>query len=278
VVPAGDLRLLIQLLLAVAVVYAAVLTLVYFYQPKMLYLPNVAGRGHIASPADIGLEFEEVWLTGADGVRIHGWWVPAVGNGRNLIFFHGNAGNISHRLDSLRIFHELGLNVLMVDYRGYGMSDGIPSEQGTRLDALAAWEHLLTVRGAAPQTVVLFGRSLGGAVAAQLAGQSNPGGLILESTFTSVPDLGAELYPWLPVRLLSAIHYDTQAVIDQFDFPVLVIHGPQDDIIPYHHGQALFEKAAEPRQFLEINGGHNGGYLLDREAYLAGWRRFLATL
>ena len=176
------------------------------------------------------------------------------------------------------MFNELGLNVLMVEYRGYGQSEGTASEHGTRLDALAAWDYLVTGRGVSNDKIVLFGRSLGGAVAAQLAQEQRPAGLVLESTFTSVPDIGADVYPWLPVRLLSAISYDSLSAVPGFSFPVMIVHSPQDDIIPYHHGQALFNAAKEPKHFLEIGGGHNGGYLQDRQAYLDGLRQFLDSL
>lgn len=272
------MKFLFQLLVSIGVVYAALLVLLYFYQPKLVFLPEVAGRELIASPAAIGLAHEEVWLRTSDGVTIHAWYVPGPKNGRTLLFFHGNAGNISHRLDSLEIFNELGLNVLMVEYRGYGQSDGRPSERGTRLDARAAWEYLVAKRGVAAENIVVFGRSLGGAVAAQLVRDRRPAGVVLESSFTSVPDIGTEIYPWLPVRYLSTIRYDSLAFIGEFEFPVLIVHGPKDDIIPFHHGRRLFEAAREPKQFLEIAGGHNGGYLLDREAYVAGIRRFLDSL
>jgi len=237
-------------LVSVGFVYAALLVLLYWYQPRLVFLPDVAGRDLVATPHALGLEYEDVWLETSDGVRIHAWYVPANGAGRALMFFHGNAGNISHRLDTLRILNELGLNVLMVEYRGYGRSEGRPSEAGTLLDALAAWDHLQG-RGFAPQDIILFGRSLGGAVAAQLARERPPAGLVLESTFTSVPDIGAEVYPWLPVRLLSHIRYDSLSAIRSFHFPVLVVHSPGDGIIPYHHGRRLFEAANPPKQFLE---------------------------
>lgn len=271
-------KALLQIVLIGAGFYLALVALVYFYQPKLLFLPNIGGRRLIATPTDIGLDYEEVWLKTDDGVRIHGWFVPGGGSGHALLFFHGNAGNISHRLESLRLFQELGLDVLMVDYRGYGQSEGRPSERGTRRDALAAWEYLTGERGYEPGEIVLFGRSLGASVAAQLARERRPAALVLESTFTSVPDMGSEIYPWLPVRLLSTLNYDTRAVVAEFDFPVMVVHSPEDDIIPYHHGRRIFAAAPGPKRFLEIRGPHNGGYLQDRERYLEGWRSFLASL
>ncbi len=267
-----------QLLLGILVIYSTLVVLIYFFQSKLLFLPEVAGRELLATPDVIGLSFENVYLSTADGVKIHDWFVAAPGSGRSMIFFHGNAGNISHRLDSLRIFNELGLNVLMVEYRGYGASEGKPSEKGTAEDALAAWRYLVGERSIAPESIILFGRSLGAAVAVQLAQNHYPAGLVIESTFKSVPDMGAEIYPWLPVRLLSRIKYDSLRLLSEISCPVMVIHSPQDDIIPFHHGRALFEAANEPKVFMEIRGGHNEGYLLDREGYKEGWRRFLDSL
>jgi fermentation-respiration switch protein FrsA (DUF1100 family) len=185
-------------------VYLALGLLLFFTQSRLLYYPNLPSRAVVATPAHIGLAYEEVALVAEDGVGLHGWFLPAAGESRGvLLFFHGNAGNISHRLDSLRILHDLGLAVLIFDYRGYGQSQGRVSEEGTYLDAEAAWRHLSEVRGIAENEIVLFGRSLGAAVAAHLAASHRPKALIMESSFTSVPDLAASYYRIFPVRWLT---------------------------------------------------------------------------
>src|SRR5690606_31912317 len=152
---------MLKLLLALVIGYAAVVAFVYFNQHRMLYLPDVPTRELAGTPADVGLPFREVTLETGDGVTLHGWFVPAAGP-RVLLFLHGNAGNVSHRLQSIQVFNELGLSVLIVDYRGYGRSSGTPSEAGTYEDAQTSWNHLVRTQGHAPGEIIVFGRSLGG--------------------------------------------------------------------------------------------------------------------
>jgi len=255
--------------------YVAVCLLVALNQSRLLYLPLTRTVSH--TPAAIGLAYEPVLLTTADGLRLAGWYIPPPEEGGGVILFcHGNAGNIGHRLDSLRIFHRLGWGVLIFDYRGYGESEGRPSEAGTYLDSEAAWRYLVEARGVGEERIVFFGRSLGGAVAAELAGSRRPAGLIVESTFTSVPDMAAILYPWLPIRLLSRFRYDARAAIAKVRCPVLVVHSRDDEIIPYGHGEALYRAAPEPKTLLSINGDHNAGFLLSGARYQEGVAAFLA--
>lgn len=264
------------LLRLAAVAYLAVLVVTYLTQSRLLYLPHVPERTVPAAPDAVGLAYEEVTLQTEDGVALQGWFVPHRAARGTVLFFHGNAGNIGHRLGTLELLHGLRMNVLLFDYRGYGESGGRPSEAGTYRDARAAWQHLTVERGLAPQSIVLFGRSLGGAVAAWLAARTGPAALVLESSFTSVPDLAAELYPYLPARWLSRFRYDTGARLARVEAPVLVIHSRDDAIIPFHHGRALFAAAGEPKAFLELRGGHNTAHQMSRETYLEGLERFLA--
>ncbi len=258
-------------------VYLGFAALIYFKQSSLVFLPEM-DRGFGASPADIRLPFTPLRLATADGETIDGWHVPAKTKAATrglVIFFHGNAGNMGHRLDYLRMFHDLGLATLIIDYRGYGKSSGAPSEEGTYLDAAAAWRHATQVLGFPADRIALFGESLGGGVAAQLAAEHRPGALILASTFTSVPDMGADLYPLLPIRLLARIRYDTLARLPRIACPVLVIHSRNDDIIPFVHGQRLFEAARQPKQFLEIVGGHNDGFVFGRNHWIKQLDEFL---
>jgi fermentation-respiration switch protein FrsA (DUF1100 family) len=263
------------LLLTVALAYVGVLAAVYFGQASLLYFPGIPSRALTATPLDIGLAYENVTLTTDDGVQLHGWWIPHAQPRATLLHLHGNAGNVSHRLELIRIFHALGLAVFIFDYRGYGRSQGKPSEEGTRRDTLAAWRHLTKARQIPPERVVLHGQSLGAALAAWLAARQRPGALILESAFTSVPELAAELYPWLPARRLARFRYDTRAALATVRSPVLVIHSPQDEIIPYAHGQRLYETAGEPKAFLRLRGDHNTGFLLSGREYVEGLDAFL---
>lgn len=270
--------ILFRLLITLIVAYGLLVLLVYFMQPRLLFLPNVAGRELAATPAQMGLSYRDVTLSTEDGESLHAWWLPHERPRATLLFFHGNAGNISHRLDSLAIFHELALSVLIVDYRGYGQSSGKPTEAGLDRDAQAAWQWLTETEGVRPQNIILFGRSLGGAVASRLAGRVEAAGLVVESAFTSVPDLGAELYWWLPVRLLSSLQFNTAENLRRTDLPVLIAHSKDDEIIPFEHGRRLHKIAGERGTLLEIRGGHNTGFLESRQDYIQGLDRFVAEV
>ncbi len=270
---------MLKLLLFAVAAYLLFLALVFVTQHRLLYFPDTPGRAVTTSPRDIGLDYEDVRLRTEDGVTLHGWFVPAAKDAQGaLLFFHGNAGNISHRLDSIRQFHELGLHVLIVDYRGYGESEGKPSETGTYRDAEAAWRYLTEELGHPPGRITIFGRSLGGAVAAWLASEREPGALIVESSFSSATRLAKDLYPFLPVRWLSRFRYDTASAVAHTDCPVLVIHSRDDEIIPFRHGLAIREAAGERGDLLELGGPHNGAHLLDEERYVAALRGFLARV
>lgn len=267
-------RLLGSLAFIAAAVWLGLSLLLYVLQERYVYFPD---RHITATPADAGLPFEAVTLTTADRVRLHGWFLPAGPEQPTLLFLHGNAGNISHRLDSLRLFHRLGLNVFIFDYRGYGRSGGRPSEQGTYRDALAVWHYLTEQRGIPAARIVLFGRSLGGAVAVWLAERTRPAALILESTFTSVRDLAARYYPWLPVSLLTRIRYPSLVRIGGLHLPVLIVHSRDDEIIPYEHALRLFEAAPAPKRLLTLHGGHNDAFLVSGAVYRDGLAGFLRT-
>jgi fermentation-respiration switch protein FrsA (DUF1100 family) len=258
-------------------VYLGLAAIIFSRQSSFVFQPEM-DRGYGADPSDIGLEYTALKLRTVEGETLDGWHVPAAATREKLglvLFFHGNAGNIGHRLDYLRMFHDLGMATLIIDYRGYGRSSGTPSEEGSYLDAKAAWLHATKELGFAPDRIVIFGESLGGAVAAQLAEGHRPGALILASTFTSVPDLGAELYPWLPVRMLARIRYNTLARLPRINCPLLVVHSRSDDVIPFEHGRRLFEAAGTKKQFLEIDGGHNEGFVFARKEWIREMDGFL---
>lgn len=251
--------------------WAAVAALLYVFQPRFVYFPS---RDLDVSPEDIGLEYESVHFTTTDDIRLHGWYVPAADSAATVLFFHGNAGNISHRLDTIRILNQIGLTVFIIDYRGYGLSAGVPSEKGTYKDAESAWRFLTQTRGAPSEQIIVFGRSLGGAIATWLAAEYHPKGLIVESSFTSVSALAKKYYPYLPASVLVRIRYPTIDRIGKVNCPVFVIHSPEDDIVPYPHGQRLFQAAKEPKQFLRITGGHNDGFLVSGTRYIEALMKF----
>jgi fermentation-respiration switch protein FrsA (DUF1100 family) len=253
--------------------YAGLCCLLYGCQGRMIYFPTKTLSG---SPKGYGLAYEDVVLHPADGASVHGWWVPAEGARGTVLFCHGNAGNIADRLDSIRSFHGLGMNVFIFDYRGYGKSSGRPGEKRTYEDAMAAWKYLTEERAIQPGGIVIFGRSLGGAVAAWLAAEVTPAAAILESAFTSIVDVGKHYYPFLPVRLLTRIRYPVVEYVARIQCPLLVAHSPEDEVIPYEMGRRLFEAAGEPKEFLQMRGGHNDGFITTGAAYRDRLDEFLS--
>lgn len=269
------MSVLMTMLSIIAAVYVGLSVLLFLMQSRVLYQPS---RNYDRDPADYGLRYEAVTLSTPDGETLAGWYIPAADANRTVLFCHGNAGNISHRLDTLKMFHELQLNCLIVDYRGYGQSTGKPTEIGTRIDMLAGFQWLIEEKGLLPEQIVLFGRSLGGSVAAAIARDVNPAALVLESTFTSFDDIGSHYYPWLPVRLCSRFNYNTLETIEQVTCPVLVIHSPSDEIIPYTFGQQIFAAANEPKQFADLKGTHNAGFYDNAVLYMQIWKNWLEQL
>jgi fermentation-respiration switch protein FrsA (DUF1100 family) len=248
-----------------------------WFEHSQIYHPD---RNLVATGAQLGRPFQDLLFQAEDGVQLHGWFFPADSNSpRSSLAFllcHGNAGNISHRLDTARALLTAGVNVLLFDYRGYGHSQGYPSEEGTCQDAQAAF-HWLRNKGFAGRDIVAFGESLGGGVAAELALREPIGGLILQSTFTSMPDIGAEVFPWLPVRLLARIRYETCRKLPRIKVPVLIMHSRGDELIGFHHGEKNLAAANEPKLMWEIAGGHNAP-LTDPKRFIAGVEKFLQLM
>ena len=265
---------IVTLAIVAVMAYGALVALMWLLQERFIFYPQ-AGRDAAATPAAHGVPYDDVEIATSDGQTLHAWWIPANRPRGTVMLLHGNAGNISHRIDYAVMFRRLGYSTLLVDYRGYGRSTGTPTEPGTYIDADAAWNWLTTNRRVAERDIVLFGESLGGGVASWLAARHQVRALILASTFTSAVDLGSELYPFVPVRLVSRIRYDTLRRLGDVRAPVLVIHSPDDDIIPFTHGQRLFDAAPEPKAMLEIAGGHNEGFVFVRDEWVAKLADFL---
>ncbi len=264
----------LPLLLVLAGGYGALTTLIYLLQERLLFFPT---RELYGTPAAVGLAYEDVRLTTSDDETLHAWWIPHEEAFATVLFFHGNAGNISGRVDTIESLRRLGVNIFILDYRGYGRSSGVPSEEGLYRDAEAAWQYLVRDRSIPPSRIVIHGRSLGGGPATWLCERVQCGALILESTFTSVPDAGAYHYPYLPVRLLSKIDFDNLARIVRCRCPVMVMHSRDDDVIPFEQGERLFGAAKEPKTFLELSGRHNSAHVEGKQRYLAGMSAFLAN-
>jgi fermentation-respiration switch protein FrsA (DUF1100 family) len=272
------MRTLISLLSVAASIYALLALTVYLLQGKMVFLSDLPGRALTATPDDIGLEYENVSLPTSDDERLHGWYVPATDRRGVVLFFHGNAGNISHRLDSIEIFHQLGLDTLIIDYRGYGESTGKTNEQGTYLDAEAAWSYLVNDRGVPADRIIVFGRSLGGAIGAWLGAQHTPAAVIIESSFTSGVDMARRLYPFLPVHLITRLRYPVAEYASRLDCPVLVVHSRNDEIIPFEMGQSIYAAVKQRKSFLELRGDHNNGFFISRHDYIAGLNSFIESV
>lgn len=248
-------------ILAILAALAVLRFLLLEFERANLYAPE---KDILHTPALVNAPYEDLMLKTEDGVLIHGWHVPASPrkqNGLTLLFCHGNGGNISYRLDTLLLFRKLGLDTLLFDYRGYGKSEGRPSELGTYRDALAAYRYLTREKKVPPERMVLFGESLGGAVAVELATRVPIRALILFGTITSTVDIGKEIYPFLPVRWIVRNRYDSLRKISRIQVPLLLMHSREDEIILFHHGEKLFRAAREPKQMLVLAGGHND-YLL----------------
>jgi fermentation-respiration switch protein FrsA (DUF1100 family) len=250
--------------------WAALVATMLALERRFIFYPL---REHLARPADFGLAAEERWLTAADGVRLHGWWLRGRGR-RALVWYHGNAGNISHRLDNARrLIDRFGLDILLVDYRGYGLSEGQPEEAGLYRDGWAMYRE--AVSRFAPEQVVLFGRSLGAAVAIEVALEAPCGGVILETPFLSVPALARAVWPLVPTGLVRT-RFDNEAKIAGLVAPKLFLHGDRDEIVPLAHAERLYALARPPKRFFLIPGAsHNDTYLVGGDPYFEAWRQFL---
>ena len=217
--------------------------------------------------SNMPIPVEDVWFEARDGIKLHGWYVPGKDAIATLLFFHGNAGNITHRLENIFLLHHLKLNVFIFDYRGFGRSDGEPDEDGIRLDAQAAYDTVLTRPGVSPESLIIFGRSLGGAFASYTATKNPAAGLILESTFTNAVDMADRMLPLLPGWLVSS-DLDTQSHVSRLKLPKLFMHGTRDNLIPFTMGRELYKAAAEPKEFYSIvNAGHNNTWYIGGKDY-----------
>lgn len=255
--------MILWIVCAVVSVVALLLVYLYFVQDRMIFYPT---RDLDATPQDVGLTYRDVFISVSNAENIHGWLIQApfsdndTGTSKSVptvLFCHGNGGNISHRLETAHLLTRLGANVLLIDYRGYGRSDGAPSEENIYEDATAAYHWLIENESVVPEDIVLFGRSLGGAVVIDLATRVSCRGLIIESSLTSAGAMGRIMFPFLPVQLVLRYRFDSIAKIASTDCPILVTHSPEDDIIPYRMGCELYQRAAIPKRFVKLSGSHN---------------------
>jgi len=244
-------------------------------QGRLIYYPESKLLAH---PAQFSLDYEDVFFQAVDGTRLHGWFVPTQPHAPVILFCHGNAGNIGDRMNTLRLYHSLGYSGFYFDYRGYGKSEGQPDEPGTYRDVEAAWSYLVEKKSIPAASIIAVGRSLGGAMASWIAREKQPAGLVLESTFTSIPDIGSEIYPFLPVKLLARYQYPVIEHIQKRNCPLLIMHSPTDETIPYQHSQELLKVAGKNARFQQLRGGHTDSFLVAREDYREALSTFVSDV
>jgi fermentation-respiration switch protein FrsA (DUF1100 family) len=268
------LQIVLRWMVPVGIIFVLVLSFFLFYpwiENFFIFFPQ---SSFDSKPENLGLRYEEISFPTTDGFEIHGWFFPLPQGGPVILFCHGNAGNISHRLDNVARLLERELQVFIFDYRGYGKSAGKPSEKGIYLDGLAAYDYLLQDAQIPTDKIVVFGRSLGAAVAVEIALQREIRCVILESAFTSTKDMAKAMLLFKPLSPFLPSNYDNLGKIAQIRTAKLIIHGDQDEIVPFAMGQKLFDGAQEPKEFYPIRGaGHNDTYVVGGESYF----RRLAT-
>ena len=246
------------------VVYIVLALLLTVFQSKFVFMP---GKTIFMTPDEKGMDYEELWIAVPDGTKINAWFIKAEDPKGTLLFCHGNAGTMSHRIESAAIFHSLGMNVMLFDYRGYGRSPGSPSEENTYEDAEAVWNYLLEEKSIPEDRIVVLGRSMGGPVGAKIAKDHKPKLCILESTFSSALDVARFRFPVFPTKLLVRIKYPTIDYVREIKCPLLLVHSSDDEIIPYNMGEMIYAAANDPKDFLQLSGGHNETYFECVELY-----------
>ncbi|MEI7997883.1 MAG: alpha/beta hydrolase [Candidatus Omnitrophota bacterium] len=262
------------LISAFLILFVGLFCLIKFLERTAVFFP---GKYIDSTPSHAGLSFEDLYLTTVDHIKINAWFVKASSDASTIIFAHGNAGTMSDRVMRIKFLHDLGFNVLIFDYRGYGRSQGEPTEKGIYLDAQAAYDYLQTRMDINHERIIAYGASLGGVVMIDLATQKRFAALVVESSFTSAADMALRYYPLLPSFMLS-IKLDSLSKINKITIPKLFLHSAEDQTVPFSMGQKLYTKAANPKSFLLIHGGHNDGALMSdtkaKESFLKFFKEY----
>ena len=263
---------IVLLIFCIVVAYAMFLI---SCEKKIIYYPYKYPSGNWDARS-LGVKVEDVFFKSTDGVSLHGWYVPTEGSQATLLWFHGNAGNITHRIENILFLKPLKLNIFIFDYRGYGRSQGKPDELGLYKDSLAAYDYLIKEKKESVNTLFLFGRSLGGVCAVKVASQRPAAGLILESTFTSAQDMAKNMFPILPLGQFIKSRFNAIKTIATVRIPKLFLHGTDDEIVPYLLGRRLYDAAPQPKYFYDIQGSrHNDTYIMGGEPYIDRIGQFL---
>ncbi len=246
-------RVFMFLAIITLMIFIGLYALVRYLECTAVFFPSKVFQ---ADPSQMSLPYEDVYFKTSDGITLNGWWLKNPGATSTLLFMHGNAGNISDRLLKVKSFYDLGLNVFIFDYRGYGKSEGKPSEQGLYIDGQAAYDYLKSRTDMDMGRVIVYGASLGGGVSVDLAVHRPVVALVIDSSFTSAQDMAKLLYPHLPSFLIS-IKFNSMAKVGHLAMPKLFLHSPDDHVVPFDMGRRLYEAAAEPKTFMRVHGGHN---------------------
>ena len=260
-------------ILALLLLYAVFLVAC---EDKIIYHPHKYPQG-IWNPSSFNVKVEDVFFQAKDGTKLHGWYIPSANAQATLLWFHGNAGNLTHRLENIQQLQPLALNIFIFDYRGYGKSEGKPSEAGIYQDSQAAYDYLIREKNVVPlENLFLFGRSLGGICAVEVASSNPAAGLILESVFTSARDMAGQVFPLLPIGWAIRSKFSAVEKVPYLKLPKLFLHGTKDEIVPYKLGRKLYSAAAEPKEFYDIEGaGHNDTYGVGGREYFSALNRFI---
>lgn len=250
--------------------------LLLIFENKIIFYPTRYPDG-FWDPASVGTPAQDIYFKAEDGVTLHGWFIPAKKPVATLLWFHGNAGNLSHRLDNIQRLASLNLNIFIFDYRGYGRSEGEPNEQGIYKDSQSAYKTVVGLDAVSVDTLFLFGRSLGGVCALETAMHHPARGLILESVFTSSADMSRKIFPFIPLGWAVRSKLDALGRVPHLTLPKLFLHGTRDEIVPYELGRKLFEQAGEPKTFYPIEGaGHNDTYIQGGAEYFNALNHFIS--
>ncbi|MFH0732977.1 MAG: alpha/beta hydrolase [Candidatus Omnitrophota bacterium] len=263
-----------KILIYIIIIVVILTTYIRYIEGRSIFFPM---KRMEFTPDFANLPYEDVYITTQDNVKINGWFIPGDNAKYTLLFCHGNAGNISHRLEKIIILRDIGVNIFIIDYRGYGNSEGSPSEKGLYIDARAAYDYLVNTRKNAPENIIIYGESLGGAVAVDLASKVKAGALIAEGTFSSARDMAKKMYPFLPALVFSS-RLDSVSKIKKVGAPKLFIHSKNDEIVPFILAIKLYNAAGEPKDMIELFGGHNTYHIDSKNKYISSIAKFLSRL
>ncbi|MDX1640372.1 MAG: alpha/beta hydrolase [Balneolaceae bacterium] len=266
---------LMSILISILAGYALLLGMMYIFQNKLIFLPS---SELIVTPEKAGLRAEEVWIDTKDGERLHGWFFPNDDSEYVVVLSHGNAGNISGRIDIAKLLSGTGVSVLLYDYRGYGQSSGKPTEEGLYIDVESVVNYLKAERGYSERQMIMYGRSMGGAVASYAATKFDVSGLVLDSAFKNLKAMVSDLYPFVPASL-ARYELPTESYLHEIqNTPVMIMHSPNDTIVDFSHGRHLYQIAKEPKRFVELRGGHNENFHASIDIHTKSWKEFLQII